>query len=180
MTIPGFTAQVSIYNPTTSYRMMAGDATATLPVVPAAASCSACYAYRVGPNIFRGNRLCCNRVCSPFAGCRDSCWVESCNPFAGGGGLARARRMGRARCETVTEQFPLRSRRFLTTTVEPDSRRERCTRSRCLDLLPKRRSTAVRDRTSPATRCRRVAEHGEYCSRREMLRALWMAWTLVL
>jgi hypothetical protein len=84
MTMPGFAAEASLYRPTTSYRRMAGE-TASLQVVPAAASCGTCYAYRVGPFTFRGNRLCCNRVCTPITGCRNVCWVESCNPFAGGG-----------------------------------------------------------------------------------------------
>jgi hypothetical protein len=85
MTMPGFTAQVSLYKPGTNYRMMDGDTASTLPVVPAAASCSSCFAYRTAPYTFRGNRLCCNHVCSPFLGCRDYCWVESCDPFSGGG-----------------------------------------------------------------------------------------------
>lgn len=84
MTMPGFAAEASLYTPRTSYRRTVG-ATASLKVVPAAASCSTCYAYRAGPNLFRGNRLCCNRVCTPITGCRNYCWVESCNPFAGGG-----------------------------------------------------------------------------------------------
>jgi hypothetical protein len=84
MAIPGFAAETSLYTPRTSYRKMAGDM-ASLQVVPALGSCSECYAYRTGPFTFRGNRLCCTRVCAPITGCRESCWVESCNPFAGGG-----------------------------------------------------------------------------------------------
>jgi hypothetical protein len=84
MAMPGFAAEASLYRPTTSYRMRAG-AMASSQVVPAAASCTSCFAYRTGPWTFRGNRLCCNRVCAPITGCRDVCWVESCNPFAGGG-----------------------------------------------------------------------------------------------
>jgi len=84
MTMPGFAAEASLYTPRAGYRMMAGDP-ASLQVVPAAASCGTCYAYRVGPYTFRGNRLCCNRVCVPGGGCTNYCWVESCNPFEGGG-----------------------------------------------------------------------------------------------
>jgi hypothetical protein len=80
MTMPGFTAEASLHGPT-GYRMRTNDQAAVLPVVPAAASCTPCYAYRVGPYTFRGNRYCCNRVCSPFGGCQNVCWVESCNPF---------------------------------------------------------------------------------------------------
>lgn len=76
----------------TAVRRISGSARSTsrcdmapLQVVPAAASCSTCYAYRTGPYTFRGNRLCCNRVCGPISGCTNYCWVESCNPFAGGG-----------------------------------------------------------------------------------------------
>jgi hypothetical protein len=85
MKLPGFAAQASLYQSRTSYRMMAGAASDAARVVPAAAACSACYAYRTGPYVFRGNRLCCLRVCAPFAGCRNVCWVEACNPFPDGG-----------------------------------------------------------------------------------------------
>ena len=84
MTMPGFAAEASLYNPRTGYRMTAGEM-ASSQVVPAAASCSTCYAYRTAPFTFRGNRLCCNRVCVPTFGCRNNCWVESCDPFAGAG-----------------------------------------------------------------------------------------------
>jgi hypothetical protein len=87
MTIPGFTAEASL-DSLTGYRMSTDDRAAGFPVIPAAASCSPCYGYRVGPFTFRGNRLCCNRVCSPLTGCRDVCWVESCNPFPDTGILA--------------------------------------------------------------------------------------------
>ena len=87
MKMPGFTAEASLCKPRTSYRMMAGDTTSTLQVVPAAASCSSCYAYKTAPYVFRGNRYCCNRVCLPFLGCRNYCWVESCYPFSEGGVL---------------------------------------------------------------------------------------------
>lgn len=72
MTMPGFAAEASLYPSGTSYRMTAADM-ASLQVVPAVASCSTCYAYRSGPNTFRGNRLCCNRVCVPIAGCSNYC-----------------------------------------------------------------------------------------------------------
>ena len=81
MKLPGFAAQASLYKPRTSYRMMAGATPAAARVVPAAASCSPCYGYRTGPYVFRGNRLCCHLVCLPFAGCKNVCWVEACNPF---------------------------------------------------------------------------------------------------
>ena len=84
MTIPGFTAEASFYKSTTSYRMVAGDTAGSLRVVPAVASCTSCYGYRTGPFTFRGNKLCCDTVCVPFAGCRQYCWVESCNPFPDG------------------------------------------------------------------------------------------------
>ena len=85
MKMPGFTAQASLYKPKTNYHMIAGVTVSAAQVVPAAPSCSTCFAYRTGPYVFRGNRLCCNRVCLPVVGCRDTCWVESCNPFADGG-----------------------------------------------------------------------------------------------
>lgn len=85
MTLPGFVAEASLFEPRTSYRVMAGATTAAAEVMPAATSCSPCYAYRTGPYVFRGNRLCCQRVCVPYTGCRDYCWVEACNPFADGG-----------------------------------------------------------------------------------------------
>lgn len=87
MRMPGFTAHASLYKSETNYQMAAGDGAPAVQVVPAAASCSSCFAYRTGPFTFRGNRLCCTRVCLPFAGCRESCWVESCNPFADAGVL---------------------------------------------------------------------------------------------
>lgn len=87
MTMPGFTADISLDKTETNYRLMAGRAASAAQVVPAAASCSACFAYRTGPYVFRGNRLCCTRVCAPIVGCRDTCWVESCNPFADAGVL---------------------------------------------------------------------------------------------
>jgi hypothetical protein len=85
MTLPGFAAEASLCKPRSGYRVMVGDASAAAEVVPAAASCSPCYAYKTGPYVFRGNRLCCRRVCLPIAGCRDYCWVEACNPFADSG-----------------------------------------------------------------------------------------------
>jgi hypothetical protein len=95
MSMPGFTASAA--GPLSySYGVYrgAGQTGPRSPGIvpqqsPRRAGCTSCFiSSGTGPSgqtVFRGSRLCCVRVCVPLGGCRNHCWVESCNPFEGGG-----------------------------------------------------------------------------------------------
>lgn len=72
MNMPGFTAEASLYNPRTNYRMMAGEAASTAEgVVPAAVSrfCqNAC---------FRKMQTCQRRCTSSDDACWNNCFTDA-------------------------------------------------------------------------------------------------------
>jgi hypothetical protein len=81
MSMPGFTAEASVYESHMEYRLTTVHSYGSgSGVIPQLEGCSDCILYtEPGPGgRTAGIRICCTKICKWGFGCVQSCWAELC------------------------------------------------------------------------------------------------------
>jgi hypothetical protein len=87
MSIPGFTAEASVYDSHMRYRLTTTVRSygSGFGVKPQLEGCTACTLYtEPGGGRTAGIKVCCTKICKFGFGCVQSCWGETCWTPSGG------------------------------------------------------------------------------------------------